>query len=127
MKLRAAITAGLDGVASLVENNLVRSVEAPEGEPRFAMLETIREYGLERLSESGEEAALRRRHTEHWMEVAEQVSEALSGPDPGLPKRTTSDPRHEPANSPRSEASCSLGPKPIRSSRSVLTISRRRV
>ncbi|MDP8931343.1 MAG: tetratricopeptide repeat protein, partial [Actinomycetota bacterium] len=71
----------LNGLARLVDNSLVQSVEATEGEPRFTMLETIREYGLERLAESGEEAAIRRRHGEHWIQVAEQASEALSGPE----------------------------------------------
>ncbi|HEX2029455.1 MAG TPA: NB-ARC domain-containing protein [Nitriliruptorales bacterium] len=71
----------LDGLTSLVDNNLVRSVDTPEGEPRFSMLETIREYGLERLAESGEEPAVRRRHAEHATRVAQQASEALSGPD----------------------------------------------
>jgi predicted ATPase/class 3 adenylate cyclase len=46
----------VDALAALVENNLVRSVDTPEAESRFAMLETIREYGLERLGELGEEA-----------------------------------------------------------------------
>jgi hypothetical protein len=71
----------LDGLVSLVESNLVRSVEAADDEPRFTMLETIREYGLERLAEAGGEAAIRRRHAEHWTQVAERVLEALSGPD----------------------------------------------
>jgi tetratricopeptide (TPR) repeat protein len=71
----------LDGLVSLVESNLVRSVEAADDEPRFTMLETIREYGLERLAEAGGESAIRRRHAEHWTQVAERVLEALSGPD----------------------------------------------
>ncbi|MDP8928589.1 MAG: AAA family ATPase [Actinomycetota bacterium] len=71
----------LEGLASLVDNNLVRSVGGPEGEPRFTMLETIREYGLERLSEWDEESAFRRRHAEHWIEVVEQAAEGLAGPD----------------------------------------------
>jgi predicted ATPase/class 3 adenylate cyclase len=70
----------LDGLASLVDKNLVRREDTTEGEPRFAMLETIREYGLERLSEGGDESAIRRRHAEHWIDVGEQVSEALFGP-----------------------------------------------
>ena len=44
----------LDGVASLVDNGLVRQREGVDGEPRFRMLETIREYALERLAERGE-------------------------------------------------------------------------
>jgi predicted ATPase/class 3 adenylate cyclase len=71
----------LDGLASLVDKSLVRSVDSPDGELRFAMLETIREYGLERLSESGEGAAIRRRHAEHWVQVGERASEALFGPE----------------------------------------------
>jgi tetratricopeptide (TPR) repeat protein len=71
----------LAGLASLVDKNLMRSVEAPEGEPRFGMLETIREYGLERLSESGQETAIRWGHAEHWIQVGERASAALSGPE----------------------------------------------
>ena len=71
----------IEGLASLNDNNLVRTVETPDGESRFGMLETIREYGLERLAESGEESAIRRRFAEHWIEVAERASEALLGPD----------------------------------------------
>ena len=46
----------LDGMASMVDKSLVRQIEQREGEPRFVMLETIREYGLEKLAASGEEA-----------------------------------------------------------------------
>ena len=45
------------------------------------MLETIREYGLDRLSGSGEEQAVRRRHAEHWVEVAERAAGFLMGPE----------------------------------------------
>jgi tetratricopeptide (TPR) repeat protein len=71
----------LDGLGSLVDSNLVGSMETPESEQRFIMLETIREYGLERLAQSREETAIRRRHVEYWIDVAERVSEALSGPE----------------------------------------------
>ena len=43
----------LDGIASLVEHSLARQDET-SGEPRFTMLESIREYGLEQLAEAGE-------------------------------------------------------------------------
>jgi predicted ATPase/class 3 adenylate cyclase len=71
----------VDGLASLVDKNLLRTVETPDGETRFGMLATIREYALERLSEGGEEAAIRHHHAEHWVQVAEQASEALSSPE----------------------------------------------
>src|SRR5262249_59935654 len=43
----------LDGVASLVDKSLLRQQEQASGEPRFRMLETIREYGMEGLTASG--------------------------------------------------------------------------
>jgi len=72
----------LDGVGSLVDKNLVRRVDAAgrdQDEPRFGMLETIREYGLERLSASGEESVIRRRHAEHWIAAAAAASEVTFG------------------------------------------------
>jgi len=57
--------ADLDTIASLVEKSLVR-----QGEERFRMLETIREFALERLEESGERDHIRRRHLEVLLEPA---------------------------------------------------------
>jgi predicted ATPase/class 3 adenylate cyclase len=73
----------LEGLFSLIDGNLLRSAEGVESEPRFIMLETIREYALERLAEGEEEAAVRRRHAQHWTELAEHAFEALSGPEQG--------------------------------------------
>ena len=47
---------------SLVDKSLVQQTEQADGEPRFGMLETIREYCLERLGDTGEEQATRRAH-----------------------------------------------------------------
>jgi predicted ATPase/DNA-binding CsgD family transcriptional regulator len=74
-------TAVLDGVASLVDQNLLKQMEQAENEPRFGMLETIREYGLEQLAASGEAEALRRRHAAFFLALAEALEPALLGPD----------------------------------------------
>ena len=70
----------LDTVASLVDKSLVQR-ESADGEPRFGMLETIREYGLEKLRESGEEEEVRRRHLDWCVHLAERVGNAFYGPD----------------------------------------------
>jgi predicted ATPase/DNA-binding CsgD family transcriptional regulator len=59
-----------DGVASLSAKSLLRQ-DAVDGEPRFWMLETIREYALERLTECGEAAETRRRHAQHMLGLAD--------------------------------------------------------
>jgi tetratricopeptide (TPR) repeat protein len=70
----------LDGMASLVAQSIVRQAEGPDGEPRFGMLETIREFGLEQLEESGESSAIRQRHRDWYLAFAERVSAELRGP-----------------------------------------------
>jgi predicted ATPase/DNA-binding SARP family transcriptional activator len=73
----------LDGIAGLVDNGLVRQGESADGEPRFRMLETIREYAGELLGASGEEPSLRRRHCEHYLARSEAGAEAWhAGADP---------------------------------------------
>ena len=49
----------LEGVASLVDKSLLRQTGGPSGEPRYLMLETVREFGLERLEQSGVASAVR--------------------------------------------------------------------
>src|SRR5262249_26300802 len=58
----AGANTSLDGVSSLLENNLVRQVEQPDGEPRLRLLETIREFGLECLADTGELEATQADH-----------------------------------------------------------------
>jgi predicted ATPase/DNA-binding CsgD family transcriptional regulator/transcriptional regulator with XRE-family HTH domain len=64
---------GLDGVASLLDQSLLARDAGPGGEPRYRMLETVREFALERLAASGEEHTIRRRHAAWCLSVAEQV------------------------------------------------------
>ncbi|TMB85482.1 MAG: adenylate/guanylate cyclase domain-containing protein [Chloroflexi bacterium] len=71
----------LDGLGSLVEKSLLRQVAAGDGEPRFFMLGTIREYALERLAESGREDELRRAHARHFAALVEQAAPQLLGSD----------------------------------------------
>jgi tetratricopeptide (TPR) repeat protein len=73
--------ATLDGVASLVDKSLLQHQQGGNGEPRFAMLETIRDFGLEGLVESGEEAAIRRQHAQFFLELAETAERYLRGPE----------------------------------------------
>jgi predicted ATPase/DNA-binding CsgD family transcriptional regulator len=56
----------LEGISSLVDHSLLRRSDGQDGEPRFMMLETIREYALDRLAESGEAEAVHRAHAE-WI------------------------------------------------------------
>ncbi len=67
----------LDGLASLVDKNLVQQKEMPSGEPRFVMLEMIQEYARERLKASGEEETTQRRHAVYFVELAERAEPEL--------------------------------------------------
>jgi len=64
----------LDGLASMVDKSLVRQIEQNDGEPRFLMLETIREYGLEKLAVSGEEDRTRKAHAAYCVLLAEEAA-----------------------------------------------------
>lgn len=68
----------LDGVSGLVDQSLLRQADAPAGMPRFAMLETIREFGLERLEASGEGDAARRQHAEYVVSLVERPEQPPS-------------------------------------------------
>ena len=66
-----------DGLSSLLDKNLVQRVDRSDSEARFTMLETIREYALEWLSASGEEAATRRAHAAYCLVLAEEGNPEL--------------------------------------------------
>jgi tetratricopeptide (TPR) repeat protein len=63
----------LNALDMLVNQSLLRQ-EQPDGEPRFAMLETIREFAWERLQESGEVSEIERRHAHAYLELAEEAA-----------------------------------------------------
>ncbi|MFN8512973.1 MAG: helix-turn-helix domain-containing protein [Chloroflexia bacterium] len=69
----------LDTLASLLDKSLVRQEPGHDGEPRFWMLETIREYGLGRLRAAGEETAARARHAGYFLALAEGAERHLQG------------------------------------------------
>ena len=72
------------GMAALVDHSLLQRMERagiPESEPRFMMLEVIREFALEQLEESGEASAVRRAHALYFMALAEAGAEALRTAD----------------------------------------------
>ena len=82
-------TAVLDALAALADASLVRPEEQPDGGVRLVLLETVREYALERLEAAGEAEALRARHAAHYLALAEEAAPHLHSPDerpaPGPP------------------------------------------
>jgi predicted ATPase/transcriptional regulator with XRE-family HTH domain len=87
----------LHGLAALVDKSLLRVEDSlstrdaghppqvgrtadPDAEPRFTMLETIREYARECLAASAEDDALRRAHATYFLALAEEAAPALTGP-----------------------------------------------
>lgn len=66
----------LGGLTSLVEMSLVR-LDETETEARFRMLETIREFAVDRLTEAGEDAAIRERHAAFYCDFAEAAEPEL--------------------------------------------------
>jgi predicted ATPase/predicted Ser/Thr protein kinase len=71
----------LDGMASMVDKSLVHQVDLAKAESRFVMLETIREYALEKLETSGEEAFTRRAHAAYCLVLAEEQAAAQCAPE----------------------------------------------
>ena len=67
----------LAGVERLCEHSLVRQEEGPDSEPRFVMLETVREFGQERLGESGEDMAARNAHAAHFAALGDEAERNL--------------------------------------------------
>jgi predicted ATPase/DNA-binding XRE family transcriptional regulator len=69
----------LDGIAALIDKHLLQRDARDDGRSRFGMLETIREYALERLEERGEAEAMRERHLAYYLALAEAAEPHLRG------------------------------------------------
>src|SRR6202034_522409 len=69
----------LDGMASMVDKSLLQQIEQANGESRFAMLQTIREYAREKLEASGEDAATKRAQAAYCLVLAEEAAAAQTG------------------------------------------------
>jgi predicted ATPase/DNA-binding XRE family transcriptional regulator len=61
----------LEGLTSLVDTSLIQVAEEIGGEPRYLMLETVREFALEQLAGQDESEALRRRHADYCLALVE--------------------------------------------------------
>jgi predicted ATPase len=70
----------MEMLGSLVDNSLVRA-EARGGEPRFSLLETIRDYALEHLADGGDWVQAHDRHATYFQALAEPSGAELAGPE----------------------------------------------
>jgi tetratricopeptide (TPR) repeat protein len=66
-----------DGVTAMVEQSLLRQTSGFGDEPRYLMLETVREYGLERLHAAGNVDAARERHATHFLRLTNSLGPAI--------------------------------------------------
>jgi tetratricopeptide (TPR) repeat protein len=71
----------LNGLSSLVDQSLLQVGELSDDQPRFSMLETVREFAAECLAASGEEDPLRQRHASQLLALAEKAEWELTGPN----------------------------------------------
>jgi predicted ATPase/DNA-binding XRE family transcriptional regulator len=68
-------SAVFDGVVDLIERSLLRQRPGADGEPRYLMLETVREFGLERLTLAGEVDNARERHAAYFLRHSAGLAE----------------------------------------------------
>ncbi len=76
-------TDALEVVSALVDQHLVQAVEGSWDEPRFAMLETLREFALEQLDAAGERDHIQRRHAEDVLNLALAAEPHMFGGERG--------------------------------------------
>ncbi len=71
----------IDTLAALVSKSMVVPDQSHGAEARYRLLETLRQYALERLRQRGELDLVQRRHAQHFAAFAQQAGTALLGPD----------------------------------------------
>lgn len=69
-----------DLVASLVSKSLLQQHEQADGELRFSLYESVREYAWELLLAQGEAIAIQQRHSEYFLQLTEEADTHLTGP-----------------------------------------------
>jgi len=62
----------LEGLESLLNKNFLKQIEGPEGEPRFAFLDSIHDYAAEKLAQTGLTAEHQAQHAQFYTTLAEQ-------------------------------------------------------
>lgn len=77
-------TSVLDAAVALVDQSLLRQVEGPDGEPRFFMLEILREYAFECLIARNELDRMRRQHAAYYLGLTVSMEPKLRGADQEL-------------------------------------------
>jgi non-specific serine/threonine protein kinase len=70
----------MDGLAQVIEQSLLQRAARPDGGVRFVMLETVREFALERLRDGGELDAAGRAHAMYFLDLAELAESRIYGP-----------------------------------------------
>ena len=122
----AAAEVGVDllvGILSLVEASLLARSEAPGGAPRYRMLETVREFGLEQLAASGEADGVMGRLAAWALALAAPGYEQIFGPAPRGWLERLRDGARQPASGPELGArarGCDNGAGPLRRTGLVL-------
>ncbi len=71
----------LNTLASLLDHSLIQQWEQEAEEPRYQMLQTLREYGLELLADTGELQATQAAHAHFFLRLSEQAEPELKGPN----------------------------------------------
>jgi predicted ATPase len=71
----------LEAMSSLVDKSLLHCRDATAEDPRFDMLEIVREYAQEKLAASSDEAVTRRAHAAYGLVLAQEAAEAIGGED----------------------------------------------